>query len=274
MASRLWFPLQQLQLADIGGRVRKGVVYDDSSEDDEPLAERAPKRQGPSVIRYEEDEEPPAPPPPPPQAGPSEPPPEPLYRILEQGKVGSVTARPVSTVLDHHAAEAKHFVGTHVSVVLSRETRPSQYLVTQIDRGLAQAHGWMFYARASRDIRDVPAHPIQKDDMVGLLLVGTSPEGWVGRARLGMTLTVYALGAHDGLRRSGMARVLWAELERQIALELGNGKLTVIVEGGPCLNNPASRNFYESLGFRQPCDNKAGLDDLRAYLVYQDGRRV
>ena len=113
-------------------------------------------------------------------------------------------------------------------------------------------------------------------------MLSASTDGYLGRAKVGRVYTVRVLATHDCFRRQGVSSAMWSALEDALQSEDGSsrvdpryrGLITLMVQGGPCLNNVASRAFYKRLGFEQPCDNKAGKDDLRAFLAYRNGKRV
>ena len=258
MAAPLVLPFLGLSLTDIGAR-GKAVIDDSDSEteDSNPGPSRRARRASTILTSDDEDEQSAATSPTPERPPEPPPPPTPAFRL---------TVRTFPSGKSFLMDEARDFVQNHVSIAYEGTVGPDAYLTTQLNRGFALPHGCLVYGRAARE-----APGIETDDMVCALLVAANARDWAGSARYGRTYTVYALAVHDDLRRSGAARAMWAALEEQPWMQ--SGQVTLIVEGGPCLNNPASRTFYESLGFAPACDNKAGRDNLRVVLTYRDGKR-
>lgn len=252
MAAPLMLPFLGLSITDIGAR-RKAVIDDSDSEteDGSPVPSRRARRASTIVTSDSDNDDARSATTTPTPASP------PAFRL---------TVRTFPSVKSFLMGEARDFVANHVSIAYDGTVGPDQYLTTQLNRGFALPHGCLVYGRATRE-----APGLKTDDMVCALLVAANARDWAGSARHGRTFTVYALAVHDDLRRSGAARAMWATLEEQHWMR--SGKVTLIVEGGPCLNNPASRTFYESLGFAPSCDNKAGRDNLCVVLTYRDGVR-
>ena len=189
----------------------------------------------------------------------------PPYSIMSQSR-GDVQ----SLLLD----ELRHFVQEHVKIDYDGVAGPDAYLIGRLKMAVGEPHGFFVYARANQPVvaGSSSSEGVRKGDVVGLLVASADATAYAGRARVGRVYTVRVLAVHDGMLRKGVARALWTELERLIQNERVE-TLTLIVEGGPCLNNQASRAFYRRLGFKQPCDNQMGRDSLSVSLQYVKGRR-
>ena len=206
---------------------------------------------------------------------------EELYKVLaynstEEGQrtrtlaMGfSVTCLPLDEVEGVHLnMEANHMLETNVSV---DDCGPSKQMMTQLDEGMNQPHGWILYARNVND--KAASNGVSKDAMVGVMVVSATASNWDRpSSRGGASCTIWVLGVHDRFRRRGVAPEMWTELLQAIKKDsvTGRGPFELTVQGAKCLNSSEARRFYDKRGFAVANDDQ----NLFASLEFLDGEPV
>lgn len=178
----------------------------------------------------------------------------------------SITCLPFEDVEGAHLnMEANYLLEKHVSV---DECGSTKQMMTQLDTGMKNPHGWVVYARNVND--KAVSRGVPRDAMVGVMVVSASENSWArGAGSRGASCSINVLGVHDAFRKRGVAHELWLELLNAIKSNpvTSSGKFQLNVWGAKCLNSPNAKRFYLQRGFAVANDS----ENLIATLEFVNG---
>ena len=163
--------------------------------------------------------------------------------------------------------EAKELVRKHVYVKYGK-TGPDRQLSKRFNDGLALPHGWLVIATLKEDEEE-----LDKDAVVGVLLVGADAKRWKYSDRNGRPAQVLTLGVHHKFEGNYIPGAMWDEMLDAIQNhpEAGKRRFSLHVTAGSCLNNDAARRLYKRWGFQGVGDDARGDGPMGWHLNFVDG---
>ena len=163
--------------------------------------------------------------------------------------------------------EAKELVRKDVYVKYGKNG-PDRQLSKRFDNGLTLPHGWLVIATLKENEEE-----LDKDAVVGVMLVGADAKRWKYADRNGRPTQVLTLGVHHLFEGNYIPDAMWGAMLDAIQNhpEAGQRRFSLHVTAGSCLNNDAARRLYRRWGFQGVGDDARGDGPMGWHLNFVDG---